>query len=510
MARKAIIQGTNLITMFFVSLVACAQKGPDATVSLPDTACSIHGAMKIIENRTGFRFSYNSDLFDDSKMCRLEAGSRSVTGIIGELIPDPGIRFRIISNQIVLYRPDLRIIEKNSSGRDTTKSWLFIRGTLLDASSKDPVPYASIGLIGKNSGSISNLSGHFLLKTGTESIEDSIGVWSLGYQNYMAPVFSLIGKDNTIYLSPEYISIQEVIIRKTDPVALVSTALDRIPQNYPVRATGQTAFYRETIQKNKQYVEVSEAILDIYKPSYIAESERERVRIIRGRKGTDPELKDTVSLKLKAGLNTSLILDVVRNRPDFLNKETMDHYWYRMSDVVMKGNRTTYAIDFIQREETLPPHYQGRIFIDAESLAITDVDFEIVPGKIGQATGYLVLRKPRGMSVRALSASYHASYEKTGHLYFLRLIRSENRFRTRYKGQLFGSTYSARSELAVNDIDTTDVIRFRRRESARVGDAFSDLIEGTDLSFWDPYNIIVPDEPLEKAMARFRMSAGEE
>lgn len=510
MAMKGIIQVAHLTAMLFISLVASGQNGQGDVISLPDTTCSIFGAMQIIGERTGLRFSYNSDLIDDKQTCRLESGSRTVAEVIGELLPGSDIRFRIISNQIVLYRPDLVITEETDSGQDTTSSWLFIRGTLLDASSGDPVPYASIGLIGLNSGSVSNPSGRFLLKTGTGFLEDTVGIWSLGYRSLKTPVYEMIGKDDTIYLNPEYIPIQEVIIRKTDPVALVRTALDRIPDNYPVKATGQTAFYRETIRKNRQFVEVSEAILDIYKPSYVSEADRERVRIIRGRKGTDHKLMDTVSLKLKAGLSTSLILDVVRNRPDFLRKETMDEYRYRMSDVVMNGNRTTYAIDFFQKEQTLPPHYQGRIFIDVKSMAITGVDFEIMPGRIGQATGYLVLKKPRSMSVRALSASYHASYEKTGDRYFLKLIRSENSFRIRNKGKLFGATFSARSELAVNETDTTGVTRFSRRESARTGKVFSDLLEGTDLSFWDPYNIIVPDESLEKAMERFHRAARQE
>ena len=54
-------------------------------------------------------------------------------------------------------------------------------------------------------------------------------------------------------------------------------------------------------------------------------------------------------LKLKAGLNTMLLLDVVKNMPDFLTGENMQDYDYKMSDIVVDNGREQYAIEFSAR-----------------------------------------------------------------------------------------------------------------------------------------------------------------
>ena len=89
-----------------------------------------------------------------------------------------------------------------------------------------------------------------------------------------------------VFLEASIIPIQEVVIRRTDPMNLLRLALKMIPRNYSADPVLETAFYRETIRKNEQYIAVSEAVLDIYKPGYDAVA-TEQTRVIRGRKNMD-------------------------------------------------------------------------------------------------------------------------------------------------------------------------------------------------------------------------------
>lgn len=82
-----------------------------------------------------------------------------------------------------------------------------------------------------------------------------------------------------------------------------------------------------------------------------------------------------------------------------------------MSDIEVIQDKSTYAIDFHQKESTMPPHYQGRIYIDLESLACRGVEFEVNPKTISSATNSMVLKKPRKLKVRPLSASYVVRYK---------------------------------------------------------------------------------------------------
>jgi len=342
MTSRGLISFILITGLHLFSINTWGQTLLDKDITVPDTACQLYEALLFIESMTGCRFSYNSDLIDDQRRCQITASTSSVRDVLQELISDPAIEYQLISNQIVFYKPDITTV---ATGDDEDQgSYIFVSGTLIDNSSGDAIPYATVALIGRNAGTISNSEGEFMLKLGTEFLADTVGISVLGYLYYTAPVFLLSQKKGPVYLNPEYIPIQEVIIRRTEPVSLITSAMDQISVNYPGFPTMQTAFYRESIQKNNRYVAVSEAVVNIYKPSYSSEFEQEQVKIIMGRKNIDLDHTDTISMKLKGGLNTFLILDIIKTNPDFLQKEFLHYYRYRMSDIVMYGNDYTYVI----------------------------------------------------------------------------------------------------------------------------------------------------------------------
>jgi hypothetical protein len=228
----------------------------------------------------------------------------------------------------------------------------------------------------------------------------------------------------------------------------------------------------------------------------------EQARVVRGRKNYDLSEMDTLMVKLKAGLETSFLLDMVRNRPDFLQEDRFYKYQYRMSDIVLIQDESTYVIDFHQKESTTPPHYRGRIYIDLESLAFRGIEFEVDPKTISSVANSMVLKKPRKVKVRPLTASYSVRYKSEGDVFYLSMIHAENRFRVRTSKKLFGNDFSTVSEMAITGLDTLEVNRFRFRETANPEDIFVDVLGGYDPGFWGPYNYLIPEESLEDALIR--------
>jgi hypothetical protein len=51
-------------------------------------------------------------------------------------------------------------------------------------------------------------------------------------------------------------------------VDLVRAALMRIANNYSNKPNLLTGFYRETVQKSKKFINISEAVINVYKNSY--------------------------------------------------------------------------------------------------------------------------------------------------------------------------------------------------------------------------------------------------
>jgi hypothetical protein len=58
----------------------------------------------------------------------------------------------------------------------------FLRGKVLDQKTSEPVIFATIGLIGKAKGVITNMDGSFRLPLSYLEVIDSIGVSSMGYE----------------------------------------------------------------------------------------------------------------------------------------------------------------------------------------------------------------------------------------------------------------------------------------------------------------------------------------
>jgi hypothetical protein len=210
------------------------------------------------------------------------------------------------------------------------------------------------------------------------------------------------------------VSIQEVIIRKLNPVLLLQSATKRIETNYPVKPAVLTSFYRETVKKGNRYMMFSEAILENYKTGYHTLSAADQVKILKGRKNEDITRSDSVILKLKAGLNTMLLLDVVKNLPEFLADESLAEYDYQLADIVIDNGQDNYAIEFSPQPGSLTAFYSGRIILGIRDLAYKWVEFFIDPDHLDMATDFFVVRKPAYLKVKVLKANYKVAFRKWG------------------------------------------------------------------------------------------------
>jgi hypothetical protein len=317
-------------------------------------------------------------------------------------------------------------------------------------------------------------------------------------------VSSLINASKEFRLKPDVISIQEVIIRKISPVSLLQTAAASVTDNYSLRPALLTSFYRETVKKGARYRMVSEAILDNYKGGYGKVAAADQVKILKGRKTEDVSGRDSLVLKLKAGLNTMLLLDVVKNMPDFMTGENVQDYAYRMNDIVVNNGRDQYVIEFSPRERNLHNYFTGRILLDVRDLAYTWVEFMVDPERLDLATSDFIVKKPADIRARVTNASYKVSFRQTGGHYYLYMIQCETSFRLRNKNELGGSVYSTTLEMAVTDVDTVNAGHFRFREAAKLNDFFTDQLGEYDESFWGEYNFIRPDDSLEAAIEKLQ------
>jgi hypothetical protein len=491
------------LLFFLISLSGKSQQIPDSLIlNLPDTILSTENTLFLVEGNLPVYFSYNPAIFDRDTTLEWSPGVYTLKDILNRISRIHKVNYTLIGNQVVFYEKGQEPGDVFPAGKEIpSPATRRIEGRILGIPGGEPLSYANVWLPSTWEGTIANTDGYFVLNLVPGSVADTVAFSCMGYRTTRLPVGQLGDTMNIIQLQASFIPIQEVVIRRIDPLHLLGEALKRISVNYSRQPVIQTAFYRETIRKDDKYVAISEAVLEVYKPGCISPSS-EQARVLRGRKNQDFSQMDTLMVKLQAGLETSFLLDVIRNRPDFLQENEFYRYHYRMSDIVVIQDKSAYAIDFQQRENTDPPHYRGRIYIDLESLAFRGVEFEVDPKTISSVAKSMVLKKPRKVNVRPLSASYSVRYKEEGGLFYLSMIRAENRFRIRMAKKLFGNEFRIVSEMAVTGLETHDVSRFRFREIANPKDIFADVLGGYDPAFWGPYNYLIPEESLEDALER--------
>ena len=469
-------------------------------VTIPDTLCTVETALRIIEHHTGLSFSYNSGLFNKKKVISLKADQERLIDLLSHVFHDPTLNFSVIGRHLVVYQT-FRTRTANPESIADTVYFFEIRGRVLDKEDGQPLPYSSIFIMGKSIGTISNDEGGFLLKLSSAEIAETLTISCIGYKSFTAPVSSLINTTADYYLKANVISIQEVIIRKLSPLLLLQTAIDKIKINYPQKPAILTSFYRETIQRGNRYMMVSEALIENYKTAYTAMTS-DQIKVLKSRKSEDRSRSDTVMVRLKAGLNTMLTLDVVKNIPDFLTGEGLADYNFKLADIVMEDGKDNYAIEFNPKAGSASGLYSGRIIIGIQDMAIKWVEFYIGPEYLGKATGLFIVKKPINLKVKLLKANYKVAFRRSGNKYYLHLIQCETELRIKSRKQLSGSVYKTKLEMVVTDIDTMQVNRFPARETARLNECFIDQVGAYDESFWGEYNFITPDESLENALVK--------
>jgi len=382
---------------------------------------------------------------------------------------------------------------------------ITLKGKVIDAETGTPLVFASISVTESNVGIITNIDGEFTLKISPELTSKNLEVSYLGYKNKTVPVSSMRdnGYKNVISLESAPIPIREVIVKPIDPEAIVEKAIMNIGRNYESVPNLMTAFYRETIRKNRTYVSIGEAVVEIFKAPYNSDMRFDGARIYKGRKSTDVEKMDTVLFKLQGGTVSVLELDIAKNTEAILTLDAMKYYDYSLTSVIEIDNKPHYVINFIQKPSVDIPLFMGNLFIEMESNAITEAEFGFNLSDKAAVSSIFIRKKPLGMEVTPEVATYRTKYREQNGKWYFAYSRAEVRFKVNWKKKLFNTYYTTMSEMAVTDRTDQEVIKFAGKEKLRYTDIFSEKVSAfTDPDFWGDYNVIEPDQSIESAIRR--------
>ncbi len=392
------------------------------------------------------------------------------------------------------------------------EEYVTYRGEVVNLVTNDALESVTIMVQNSNISTITNSEGDFVLKIPSEYLNSSVLISHLGYRSKEIRIEDLSEENNKIELTTKITDLSAIsLLSYTDPEALVRAVFDRKKANNPSEPTVMTAFYRETIKRRNRNVSLTEAVVNLYKQPYTNKS-KDIVALNKARKSTDYRRLDTVTVKLQGGPYSTLYLDIMKYPEYIFTPASIGDYKFNFIAPSAINGRPVYVVNFTQLETILEPLYKGTLYIDAETLALTNAYYSLNLSKTRDIENIFVKKKPRDVTVTPTVASYRVDYSEKDNKWQYNYGSVELSFKVAKRGKLFNQVYTLSAEMAVTDWqqNTTGFMgqpENRLKPTVVMVDAVSGF---TDPDFWGPYNLIEPEKSIESAINKIKRKLNRE
>ena len=389
--------------------------------------------------------------------------------------------------------------------KEDAQNYIEFKGLIIDRKSGEPLAFANLTVMGTNVSTVTNTDGEFSIKISKDIANPTITVRFIGYKSRVLTLADLNQEKVRIELDPTSVKLPELNVISKDAEALIRAVLAKKGENYFKDQNYMTAFYREVIKKNKTYVSLSEAVVEINKQPYTS-YKSDIVKLYKARKKADYSKLDTVTFKLQGGPFNSLYLDVMKNPDLIFTDDMLANYEFSFDRSTHMDNRVIYVLDFQQRAGKTEPLYYGKLYIDAQSLAMKSAVFKLNISNRDEASKMFIVKKPFNAVVYPIEASYRVDYLEKGGRWYYGYSRIEFGLKINWKKKLFNTSYFSTIEMAVTDWEkNTDSTTISPKERLRPSVIVSDAASGfSDPQFWGELNVIEPEKSIESAIKKIQ------
>ena len=461
---------------------------------------AIYQLLKEVSEQAGYSFIYDSEIIENDKKVSVRKGVYTVRDAIYAITGNKQLQIDMLGNHILLRLKNEKT-DFSTSYQKENNAPIIVRGTIYDAETLETIPYVNVYITGTTIGSVSNLNGEFQLIIHEPADTSKIKLSHVGYETLETEFSLLAGRQVDFFLKPHAISLQEITVSAADPQQILKDVLKYKEQNYALAPAYLTCFYREGIDLKQRNIDLTEAVLQIYKSGSMDNAGHDQVKLIKKRRVVDQQKTDTIMPRMKSGINSCLVLDIIKELPDFIDPANNSLYTYSFNNLTTIDGRLANIVTFTQKPTVKEPLYTGDLYIEVENKALVEVRFEMNPRFVDKATNYFIAKKTRDISISLQEAKYMISYKPTTNgMYYINHIRGDIIFKVRKKNQLFSSPLHFWYEMVTCKIVTEDVKPFQRNERLLPDNIFAETKHNYDKNFWDNFNLILPEERLLETM----------
>ncbi|TLF45647.1 carboxypeptidase-like regulatory domain-containing protein [Maribacter aurantiacus] len=283
----------------------------------------------------------------------------------------------------------------------------FVRGKILDVETKEPIVFATVRILGKAKGIITNMDGSFRLPIEFREAGESIVISSMGFTKKEYALQNLSPKDvNIIYLEPGVLGLSEALVtakkrRRLSAAQILRRAIKAIPMNYPTREFAAIGYYRDYQLRKNEYVNMNEAFLEVVDEGFGSNDySNSKIRIYNFQKNQDfkqdfeGEFKYDYKFYKKFidkaylynyGGNEFTILrihDAIRNFQvnsyDFINvfeKDVIDNHFLNKETDTSMDDEVYYTIGL--RQSMLKYLAFGNVYISKRDFSIRKMEYAV-------------------------------------------------------------------------------------------------------------------------------------
>lgn len=492
------------VTILLLSLITLGQQQDGSVferrVTIQQENQLLEHILEQISWQAGVYFSYDAMVVNPAQEISVDIENKSLYHVLNDLFDPEEYVLRERENQVIIAE---KVDDHNTlADLDTIPfKYFFLRGKLIEERREKAVPYASVSVLQKPVGTISNTDGEFLLKLHPNDIRDTVVISCMGYRQIRMPAFQLL--DNDIFmLHPVSIRIKEVRVTSTTPDNLLRNIRNNLDKNYSTDNRLMSAFYRETVQQDGQYINVSEAVIEVLKSPYNSGVRSDLVRLVKGRKNPDVQPFQWLNFKLQGGPFTIIKLDLVKTNESFINELDRGSYRYEIERVIWFKNEPVYVVSFSPVSDKVFPGFIGEMYVHRETFAIVHANYRFNRSSLKQATGIMIKKKPLGVKARPTSVEYSVNYQFYNGKWHLSTAQAAVNFKIRSKRDKLNAEFYSISDLLITDIKPTELKRFPYKERFTQNDVFVENLGYYDEKFWENYNIIKPNEDLRNAFKK--------
>lgn len=200
----------NLLLLSSISANSFSQK---SNFSFSLNNVMVKDVIKTIEANSDYRFFYNDELSDVTKLVTVNFKDASLSNILNELFDNTGIVYKVLEDNLIVIAPE------------TTLQQVKVSGKVTDSTTGEPLPGVSILVEGTTLGVATDMGGNFSI-----DLPSANSVLIFSYIGYNSEKVSVDGKSTlNVSLIPDVKSLDEVVVigygtvKKSDLTGAVAT-----------------------------------------------------------------------------------------------------------------------------------------------------------------------------------------------------------------------------------------------------------------------------------------------